>query len=61
MTKREKSIIDDATLKVQALEGEVKKARDWFKGAMKTNEKKYEEKEKERLEQIQIVAQKECY
>merc|ERR1711874_738481 len=44
--KKEKSMIDEATLKVQVLEGDVKKARDWFTGKMKANEKKVEEKER---------------
>merc|ERR1711874_681570 len=57
--KRERSMINEVTLKVQTLEGDVKKAREWYTGRMKVNEKKVDEKEKERLDQIQIVVNKE--
>merc|ERR1711874_967683 len=49
--KRERSMISEVTLKVQTLEGDVKKAREWYTGRMKVHDKKVDEKEKERLDQ----------
>merc|ERR1711895_105164 len=44
--KKERSMTSEVTLKVQTLEGDVKKAREWYTGRMKVNEKKVDEKEK---------------
>merc|ERR1711874_238752 len=57
--KKERGMISDVTLKVQTLEGEVKKAREWYTRKMKDTDKKVEEKERDRLDQVQIVVNKE--
>merc|ERR1711913_15897 len=45
--------------KVQTLEGEVKRAREFYTRKMKDNDKKVEENERDRLDQIQLVINKE--
>merc|ERR1711874_411009 len=53
--RKERSMISDVTMKVQTLEGEVKRARELYTRKMKDNDKKVEEKERDRLDQIQLV------
>merc|ERR1711874_298585 len=57
--KKERSMISGVTMKVQTLEGEIKKAREFYARKMKDNDKKVEEAEKARLDQIQLVINKE--
>merc|ERR1711874_175344 len=57
--KKERSMISDVTMKVQTLEGEVKRAREFYTRKIKDNDKKVEEKERDRLDQIQLVINKE--
>merc|ERR1711874_111231 len=57
--KKEKGLTTEASMKVQTLEGERQKAKEYYTRKMKENDRLVNEAEKARLEQIQIVANKE--